>query len=105
MSTKQKRRIERVTCRVNHSIGSSANYITLHAAEDRKTLIRMVAHLKIYTVADKPLGETWEAVIISSPAGSNVVSPSLGSTEDLDNPTPLQELLRANGIVFLRASS
>jgi len=92
MSTRSRRRIERVRCTLDHQVPASNTSIVLHEAEDTKTLIRMLMDLAFYTDSTAQDYETISAVISVAPRSISVVENSIG--EDLDNDVPLEEITR-----------
>lgn len=97
-----KRRIEQITGTLNFTTGSSTTGKVLHAAEDSKTLVRVILNVRAH-----PLSYTSSGTIYSSgwtlgvePNSIVVVNPSIG--ESLDDVKPDQML--AQGIVSYTGS-
>ena len=100
MSTRArpKRRIERIRADINQTMSGSEQSITLHTAEDSKTLVRVFADLLIYNTGDNQLGTAYEIVLSVSPGGTNVVTAPVAQA--LDQDVTLQEITRKRGVVF-----
>lgn len=76
-----KRRIERVSNRINHQLTNAATTSILHTCEDRKTLVRAI--ITLYTFRITGVQTAWNYVLHRLPRGQSVGSPSV--SESLDN--------------------
>ena len=100
-----KRRIERVGGILSGTIPSTAGVVTLHTAEDAKTLVRVLLMYKGVTSSDDPGGAAFTAILGVSPGGTTVITPTVSQT--LDQDITLQEIARFRNNIYreLNASS
>ena len=91
-----KRRIERVKARLDHSLTDTATAITLHTAEDAKTLVRALIDVEIYSVSTAKDEDTYGLFLHVAPRGQSVIGTGALS-EVLDISVPLQEICEIQG--------
>ena len=81
-----KRRIERIRSRINDLIITSVSDLTLHSAEDAKTLVRTIIDLKIVLQSAAVATFVWDLIIQLAPAGVQIVAPNVGQSLDASLP-------------------
>ena len=92
--SQNKRRIERIMSRVVQTgLGTSEANIVLHTAEDSKTLVRILMRAKAYATGDIATPVRGEWLLAVAPNGTGVTA-AASTSQDLDNPVPLQEIAR-----------
>lgn len=100
MSTPQlrapKRRIEKIRNRINTTISNSQADLTLHIAEDSKTLVRIIVALEIMAVTASIAD--YHMVIQKAPQGVLVVTPTISQALEVDAAKEL--LLEKSGRSF-----
>lgn len=92
-----KRRIEKVYSQVVNTVTNTTTSVTLHTAEDSKTLVRLIVKGMWTPIDGGAVGYT----IAREPNGTAVIAPSAGSS--LDNDMNSLEIIR--GVAGWGASS
>ena len=77
---------------MNRQINNTVEHVTLHTAEDTKTLIRTFATIAMQNTASA--GVIVMRWLLSVWPNSQQVALLTGTAEDLDNPVPVQEIAR-----------
>ncbi len=94
-----KRRIERIKSTINDAGGTSAQLLTLHTAEDAKTLVRTLININFLAIGDGNIDIFWNLSV--RPKGISVTS--VGRTQTLDDPQPITEI--AGGVSVIKADA
>ena len=81
-----KRRIERRVSRINDTITTSESVLTIHTAEDAKTLVRTIVDLTIVRADTGVVAADYDIIMQLRPGNVQITSPS--STQSLDRNTP-----------------
>lgn len=79
--TYPKRRMERVSSVISHSITNSTSTKVLHAVEDRKTLVRAILQLQVIGSAD---GGNYQLLLHREPRGTSIGNPVVAESLDQD---------------------
>ena len=96
-----KRRIERVTSFISERvIGDVDGGLTLHEAEDSKTLIRIKVDMVIVGRSAGTAYRTHNLRLAVGPRGINVLDELVIGTDQLDNPCPYEEIASHDGVVI-----
>ena len=94
-SNAPKRRIERIRNRINDLITSTASGLTLHTAEDAKTLVRTIIDLKVNVQIASAATFVYDMLMQLNPNGVTIFQPSVAQL--LDDPLPINMIWEDSG--------
>lgn len=81
-----KRRIEQIYSNINQAVTNSVGQSVLHTCEDRKTLVRVIARLKLNHFGGSAVSNRVGMCLVKEPQGTAVFSPTAAAS--LDNTKP-----------------